>query len=480
MDPRVIIETTPRNGFNERRVMGKDNLDELNIIKNDRNRHTQDDDANRTFAERFQDFGNSTTLHGISYVINLNYKKQRRLLWLLLVLVMSIWLVYSIVEAFITYFNYPMTSAISIHYMDTLTFPAVTLCNFNQFRRSALTPGQVMVMNEVYGPNPPESIDFGPFNEITNYDFSEDHLANISHYLDRMLVKCKWRGTQPCTGQNFTRRFTDHGVCFTFNDPKDASHRLEVSNAGRLDGLFLRLFAETDEYTFGENSAAGFRILLHPQGLMPLVKELGISVSPGFESSISIRQNVFKSLPWPFESNCTSSKSKNSTTYSVPTCKYECKVQYVVERCGCRDYRWTGSAPLCPPEQHFNCIDKYKAEYQKQEKYRDCHCPVSCELKTYDSRVSFGYWPSSYVSENLPLNSTSEEYIRKNYLDVYIFFEELVYLQIEQKSAYDFAALQSGVGGNMGLLCGMSLITVVEWADFIVISLLRKFKARRI
>ncbi|XP_038055441.1 acid-sensing ion channel 1C-like [Patiria miniata] len=434
----------------------------------------QDEHSHRTFANRFQDFGNSTTFHGLSYVINNKHNGPRRLLWFVIVVAMSTWLIYSVTLSVITYFNYPITSAISINYVDNITFPAVTLCNFNQFRRSTLTEEKLKVLREVYEPNPPEEIDFTPFDGQTNFDFNEAHLMEVSHHLDTMLIDCKWKSSQKCTVQNFTSRFTDHGVCFTFNDPKDVSERLQVSNAGRNDGLFLRLFAETNEYAFGENTAAGFRILLHSQGLLPLVKEVGISVSPGFESSIAVRKHVFKSLPWPFQSNCTSSQLKYSTIYSVPTCKYECKIEFVVERCGCRDYRWPGTVRFCHPREYFSCILKYEAQYQLQEKHRDCHCPVSCLLTTYDSRISIGYWPSSvwYRSNQ----SKDVTYIRNNYLNVHIFYEELMYVEMEQKAAYDSFALLSGVGGYMGLLCGMSLITVAEWADFIFISLLHKFK----
>ena len=34
------------------------------------------------------------------------------------------------------------------------------------------------------------------------------------------------------------------------------------------------------------------KVLLHPQGQHPLVKELGFSVSPGFETSVSVRYNT--------------------------------------------------------------------------------------------------------------------------------------------------------------------------------------------
>ncbi|XP_022103219.1 acid-sensing ion channel 1-like [Acanthaster planci] len=71
-------------------------------------------------------------------------------------------------------------------------------------------------------------------------------------------------------------------------------------------------------------------------------------------------------------------------------------------------------------------------------------------------------------------SNVTEDFIRKNYMDVYIYFDEIMYMEIEQKMAYTFDNVQSDVGGYLGLLCGMSLITLVEWADFILNTLYKR------
>ncbi|XP_022103084.1 acid-sensing ion channel 1C-like [Acanthaster planci] len=435
----------------------------------------------RSFADRFREFANSTTFHGISNVTNSKHNGIRRLFWSLIVIGVSSWLVTGITQTVIEFFKYPVTSAISINYVDSMTFPAVTICNFNQFRRSVIPDDQVDFINKLYGldPEAPTDLNISDF-EITGLtrDQYEDLFAAMSHQLETMLSECVWRSSETCTVQNFTRRFTDHGICFTFNDPKNGSEILQVNSAGTRNGLFLRLYADTEEYMFSENTAAGFRMLLHPQGVAPLVKELGFSVSPGFESSISVRQTLVESLPQPYESNCTNSTLRYSDTYTVPSCRFECKVEYVVDKCGCRDYRWPGPAPICNPQEQFKCVYPQEAEFLRQNV--ECSCPVSCETKTYESRISLGYWPAGHVTEFVEAHmNLTEEYVRKNYLDVYIFFEELMYLKIEQKEAYSTSSLQSNIGGYMGLLCGMSLITVLEWADFTLVSIIRRFRSRK-
>ncbi|XP_033632069.1 acid-sensing ion channel 3-like [Asterias rubens] len=438
----------------------------------------------RTFADRFREFGRNTTFHGLGYVTNNKYNYMRRLGWSAVVLTVSGVLISQIVTLILHFYTYPMTSTISINYVETMTFPAVTLCNFNQFKKSKFNQMDLDFMKKLYGPLG-RDVDSNDFDSISINEsaFEDDDdvitwLLSASHTLEDMLIDCKWRSSHNCTAKNFTRRFTDHGVCFTFNEPANKAEPLSVRNAGSRDGLYMRLYAEHDEYTFGESTAAGFRVLLHPQGVLPLVQELGFSLSPGFESSVAVRQNKIKTLKEPFKSNCTESRLGHSEVYTVPTCRFECKVKFAVERCGCRDYRWPGNEPICDPEKQIRCIYPKEEEFQNTDV--ECDCPDSCSLTTYESRISMGYWPADHISN---FHSTRENIsvsnIRKNYLDVYIFFEELMYIQIEQTEAFSSSSLQSNIGGYMGLFCGMSIITVIEWLDFLSVTLIRKFRHKK-
>ena len=54
-------------------------------------------------------------------------------------------------------------------------------------------------------------------------------------------------------------------------------------------GLALELNAQQAEYMVGITTTAGFKVVIHDPKVMPFPEDEGISISPGFESSIGIR-----------------------------------------------------------------------------------------------------------------------------------------------------------------------------------------------
>ena len=70
-------------------------------------------------------------------------------------------------------------------------------------------------------------------------------------------------------------------------------------------------------------------------------------------------------------------------------------------------------------------------------------------------------------------------YFRENFLKVDIFYPELSYEETEQNIAFEFLSLLSEVGGFLGLLLGVSVLTVFELVDYISLSFLNKLQVER-
>lgn len=56
-----------------------------------------------------------------------------------------VWLAYGIIHGVQKYFSYPVSTVIDINYVNSLDFPAVTICNYNQFRKSKIMNDQEII-----------------------------------------------------------------------------------------------------------------------------------------------------------------------------------------------------------------------------------------------------------------------------------------------------------------------------------------------
>ncbi|NXE99934.1 ASIC2 protein, partial [Menura novaehollandiae] len=91
-----------------------------------------------------------------------------------------------------------------------------------------------------------------------------------------------------------------------------------------------------------------------------------------------------------------------------------------------------------------------------------------CNLTRYNKELSMVKIPSKTSAKYLEKKfNKSEKYISENILVLDIFFEALNYETIEQKKAYEVAALLGDIGGQMGLFLGASILTILELFDYI-------------
>ncbi|PIK59261.1 putative acid-sensing ion channel 1-like [Apostichopus japonicus] len=435
---------------------------------------------------------------------------------------MAIWLVFGIMSGIRKYFTYPVSTVVEFNYVETIDFPAVTFCNYNQFqdlnwrlmilyfnRCLKLARGPAGNQNEHSGRavsghlrillalvvKQGVDIDWDYHDSLYNdnhWNMTEVAITS-GHQLEDMLLSCTWNRGEACGPQNFTTTITDFGICFTFNGDRDSGRRLTVSQAGASQGLRLRLSAEQDEYYWGYYTAAGFKLFVHPQGEFPLVDQLGVSFSPVSRPPLELVMSLLtsnmmsseadsdKSLPTPYKSNCSDAKLQYSLNYSTEACWFECEAKIVTEFCGCRYYKYPdkiifpllGPVPLCSPRQIVQCVLPAQDSFSVLN--IQCDCPVSCMHESYDIKISLALWPSDFETEEVSkYYNHTKEFIRSNYLEVNIFFDILGYQQILQVPSYDFLALQSDIGAYMGLLGGASVITIFEFLDCLLATISRR------
>ncbi|XP_070576557.1 acid-sensing ion channel 3-like [Ptychodera flava] len=426
------------------------------------------------FFQEMYGFCKEISIGGMKYLANPSYGILRRLFWSLIVILAACVLCLQIYMSVATYGAYPSNTNQQIEYVNVLTFPAVTICNFNPFRKSIVDEMSPFVTQLIENMFPVYGVDY-PAPNFTGLDFTDYSMTafrlHTSHKLTDTIFRCTWKG-QPCSTDNFTMILTDLGVCYTFNSGSSGSQSQTVQAPGSRFALQLLLDVQQWDYILGPTEVAGFKVILHDQGDTPRARDCGFAIAPGFTSVVSIKQSRIRNLPPPY-GKCREKNLKYYATYSQSNCLLECESVYHVEKCGCRDYYMPGNASECNPYQFYNCSSHAIREFASGG-ISACDCPVPCSRTVYSQSLSIAKVATAVAQRAADAENCSLEYVNDNYALLELYYEDLSYQDIQQQKGYEFYQLWCDIGGSMGLLLGASLVTLVEVLDFCCLAILRK------
>lgn len=157
-------------------------------------------------------FGANCTLHGLSHIFLPGGVTLRRLLWAAAFSASLSIFLYQVADRVIEYYRYPHVTILDEMDSPVMYFPAVTLCNYNSFRRSRIRRNDIFWMAGLLG------VEQGDFDEFMaavgqptdNSKFFPSKTFNMlefvqrtSHSIEDMLLDCKYRG-KDCGPENFT------------------------------------------------------------------------------------------------------------------------------------------------------------------------------------------------------------------------------------------------------------------------------------
>ncbi|XP_039383971.1 acid-sensing ion channel 3 isoform X2 [Mauremys reevesii] len=455
-------------------------------------------------AERLsslQVFANNSSLHGISHIFRHGSLSLRRVLWALFFLGSLGLLLLVCMERVTYFFSYPHVTKLDEVAAPNLTFPAITICNLNEFRFSRITRndlyhvGQLLALlsdrYEIRSPHLAEPQLLAALRDKANFrNFKAkpfdmaDFYNRTGHDMAEMLLQCSFRGTD-CTAQNFTAIFTRLGKCYTFNAGAPGNELLTTVKGGSGNGLELMLNIQQEEYlpVWGESDEisyeAGVKVQIHSQEEPPFIDQLGFGVAPGFQTFVSCQQQrkhcsaerhyqrlsftYIQAHLWPIRRIPT----QPAFSYSITACRLDCETRYLAENCNCRMVHMPGNANVCTPEQYKECADP-ALDFLVKKDSEFCVCRTPCDMVRYGKELSMVRIPSKASAKYLAKKyNKSEQYISDNVLVLDVFFEALNYETIEQKKAYEVAGLLGDIGGQMGLFIGASILTILEIFDYL-------------
>ncbi|NXE78579.1 ASI4A protein, partial [Cochlearius cochlearius] len=419
-------------------------------------------------------FASTSTLHGLGHICRSGRLGVRQTLWAFAFLASLAFFLYQAAKSALLYLEHPHVMALDEEAIREMVFPAITICNINRYRHSALTDADIFHLANMTG-LPPKDRDG---HKATDLLYPDPDMADIvnrtGHQLDDMLKSCNFSG-ENCSSRDFTVVYTRYGKCYTFNG--DRRNPRVTRQGGMGNGLEIMLDIQQEEYlpiwreTNETSFEAGIRVQIHSQDEPPYIHQLGFGVSPGFQTFVSCQEQRLTYLPQPW-GNCRASVQGEQTlpgydTYSIAACRLQCEKEAVVQSCHCRMVHMPGEGWAGPGRcSHADgCVPPDAAVEDSQER---CSCPTPCNLTRYGKEISMVRIPNKGSARYLARKyNKNETYIRENFLVLDIFFEALNYEAIEQKKAYDLAGLLGDIGGQMGLFIGASILTILEILDYV-------------
>eukprot|EP00058_Branchiostoma_floridae_P010016 XP_002595504.1 hypothetical protein BRAFLDRAFT_69095 [Branchiostoma floridae] len=442
------------------------------------------EDVGETPARLWSNFREETTAHGIPKTVTAK-SRFRRIVWGIIFLASFAYFLYNFSLMLQRYFSYPVTTSIDIKFAS-LPFPAVTVCNLNPVRASKLprefrgflgvdsddpsptsdiprkkrdvlpTPAPTESGNVSTSQSNSSSADGYYYEYEYEYDYydydegfemeqnftimiahkNETQRQQLGHQKKDFIQKCTYNG-RPCSGKNFVQFLDEkYGNCFTFNKGiTNNGSKIPLRNVtqpGPLYGLQVLLYVEQDEYVPVLTETSGVRVLINTQADRPFPALAGFSVATGFSSSVGLTLTEIERLGGHY-GDCTDGTGKRydlyGTTYAYSSvlCQKTCYQRAVVRDCLCAD------AGLPVPD---GTAEQFIEELKKMD--------------------------------NPKIQKLSAEEASVNFVELTIYFEGLYYDKISQSPAYEVINLLGDIGGQLGLWMGVSVMTVLEFFEFIV------------
>ncbi|XP_072171128.1 acid-sensing ion channel 1C-like [Diadema setosum] len=415
----------------------------------------------------YKSIPDSIGVSGVKYALNVGENRMRRLFWTLLILSGVGLTSYQIVDRIKYYASYPKSVDVAFNYTNEVPFPAVAICNYNQYKydRIAGTPYGDLVSQFSFDP---ASINYSLYEpSLTGVNMTE-LLFDLSPDIEDTFYQITI-GTTILSPANFTKKLTNFGVCFVFNTGEDGSPPITMKAPGQTFGLSIIMNTEQSDYFFEEFNryAAGFHIILYDRGSIPDA-DIGFSIRPGTRSQVALDVVEVRNLPAP-HGECQDKELDFYDSYGLQECQLECMTKYIVSQCDCRAAFMPGNASVCDPIEYFRCGAPAYAGYL--ESLGDCDCPVPCFSRSYVATTSFTSFPSLFWANTLTYTlfagqNLTSSYFTDNMIYLIIYFKAPLSIeQISQQKAYTFFSLLCDIGGSLGLWLGGSILTIFEFFD---------------
>lgn len=485
--------------------------------------------------EELRRFAETTTIKGVSRTVRAE-RRIVRVFWVLALASCSGVLLYQISAVAISYSEHIVIRNSGVDFRDP-EFPDVTVCSlfqlsdlneldkYAEYLRNVQTMKQYST-NDYHGPNNTGMWMY--LKSISSYNTYTALLSGPPNSTQDLLFQCAlygWDLYRPWDCNAHFQLVAPLQWCQTIRNgvgsPASAALSLLLFiNAHRTNVL------ETFDSWIRFSDTTGVRVMVHRRGTIP-DPLTAISVSPGTETTIFLKQTDSTHLPYPY-GNCTErqtdddSARPDSLVYNVESCLAGCRQRQVIEKCGCIDPFMLFTEEELHQGNHRFCnnvtdllkantsaavdadlvnqrLDQVMCMWNLTADEDRCDCRPLCSETTYETTVTtVSNWPKplkhlSFYEQYLRNRSdfsayediaqaqrsgnlSSEEIlerlrgvklIEENFLQIIVRFDQKRIRLITDVPAVTWETMASNLGGSFNLWLGISVPTAAELIELV-------------
>ena len=444
-----------------------------------------------------------STLHGLPFLPVSSRAKPKLLLWMATVTIAILLMVYSLSAVSTKYTSGKTYASNNRRFPKELPFPAITICNLNPFKISAILGRNMsllqanLLLNYIRSKDN-TSLPISYFSTLVQqYDTAtggnSSLYKDLGHKLEDYMLSCTFDGRR-CSPANFTARATSSGLCYTFNPNGDFTHYHSLRHGYRY-GLIIRMNIEQYEHFVSEVTSAGFNVFIHDHDHFPYSGNYRrLLISPGKSILLSITKTEYTRLPAPTGICSDHVVLTMFKSYSRESCLIECETHFVIKTCGCKAEYMPGNEITCSLNQTLYCILPLTKTFQ----FEQCDCPISCNSVVFDAHISYSNYPASHLidvynnsyflqSGVFPLprfairnytdaNGTVISYLpssintagaKANYVKIGVFYEAQEYNVVSEELQYTLGRFVADFTGFIGIFIGAGFLSCFEVLELI-------------
>jgi len=153
--------------------------------------------------------------------------------------------------------------------------------------------------------------------------------------------------------------------------------------------------------------------------------------------------------------------------YTRQRCLDECEAIYQNEMCGCKaDYLPGANISVCDLNMLFGCLLNVTDNFT-QIKNSLCDCPLECNQRRYETRISQSYFPAIQYEIFGPVTN----FVRGDVISLVVYHDQLEYREVTEKESYLTFQYIADLGGHLGLFTGAGILTFFELFELCLATL---------